>query len=68
MTYMLDSCIIIEILKGNEKAKKNAQKAKLGGEKISIDGICYYEVKRGLMDADATAQLASFRSLALEFC
>lgn len=67
MTYMLDTCIISAILNGNEKVKKKAQKTKFGGEKISINGICYYEIKRGLLAVNARTKLAVFDVLCRAF-
>jgi len=67
MTYVLDTNIVTAILKGNEKVKKKAQKAKFEGRKILINGISYYEIKRGLLATDATAQLKRFELLCSEF-
>ncbi|PIU64628.1 MAG: VapC toxin family PIN domain ribonuclease [Armatimonadetes bacterium CG07_land_8_20_14_0_80_40_9] len=67
MTYALDTNIVTAILKGNEKVKKKAQKAKFEGRKILINGISYYEIKRGLLATDATAQLKRFELLCSEF-
>ncbi|PKP61060.1 MAG: VapC toxin family PIN domain ribonuclease [Candidatus Altiarchaeales archaeon HGW-Altiarchaeales-1] len=67
MTYVLDTNIITAILKGNEKVKKMAQKSKLEGKKVFINGISYYEIKRGLLATNATAQLKRFEMLCREF-
>jgi len=60
MTYVLDTNIITAILKGNEEVKKRAQEVIVEGEEIFINGISYYEIKRGLLAANATAQLNKF--------
>ncbi len=67
MTYVLDTNIITAILKGNEKVKKTVQKTILEGKKIFINGISYYEIKRGLLAKKATAQLDKFNLLSKEF-
>jgi len=67
MTYVLDTNIITAILKDNEKVKKIAQKVRLGGKKIFINGISYYEIKRGLLANKATAQLGKFDFFCREF-
>jgi len=67
MTYVLDTNIITAILKGNEKVKKMAQKSRLKGKEIFINGISYYEIKRGLLAVNATAQLKRFELLCREF-
>lgn len=67
MTYVLDTNIITAILKGNNKVKKRAQEAILEGKRIFINGISYYEIKRGLLAANATAQLRRFDLLCKKF-
>jgi len=60
MTYVLDTNIITSILKGNEKVKRKVREVIVGEEEIFINGISYYEIKRGLLAANATAQLSRF--------
>ncbi len=67
MTYMLDTNIITAILKGNERVKKKIQEVILEGEEIFINGISYYEIKRGLLAKSATAQLEKFELLCKKF-
>ncbi|MDO9593166.1 MAG: type II toxin-antitoxin system VapC family toxin [Erysipelotrichaceae bacterium] len=67
MTYVLDTNIITAILKGNEKVKKRTQNTILYGKRIFINAISYYEIKRGLLAANATAQLKRFELLCREF-
>lgn len=55
MTYVLDTNIITAILKGNERIKQIAQRVMLEGKEIFINGISYYEIKRGLLAINATA-------------
>lgn len=66
MTYVLDTNIITAILKENEKIKKIVQKSKLEGKKIFVNGISYYEIKRGLLAKKASVQLEKFNSLCRE--
>jgi len=67
MTYVLDTNIITAILKGNEKVKRRAQEVIVEGEDIFINGISYYEIKRGLLAKNATAQLEKFDRLCERF-
>jgi tRNA(fMet)-specific endonuclease VapC len=67
MTYVLDTNIITGILKGNEKVKKRTQEVIVEGKEIFINGISYYEIKRGLLAANATAQLNRFDLLCKKF-
>lgn len=71
MTYLLDTNIISAILKGeNEKVKENIQKAAKENKEICIDGISYYEVKRGLLStqsAMAIKQMNDFNLLCEEY-
>jgi tRNA(fMet)-specific endonuclease VapC len=67
MTYVLDTNIITAILKGNEKVKKRTQEVIVEGEEILINAISYYEIKRGLLAANATAQLGRFTLLCEKF-
>lgn len=67
MTYVLDTNIITALLRGNNKVKKRAEDIVLEGKRIFINAISYYEIKRGLLAANATAQLRRFESLCREF-
>jgi tRNA(fMet)-specific endonuclease VapC len=67
MSYVLDTNIITAILKGNNDVKTKAEDAILQGENIFINAISYYEIKRGLLAADATSQLKKFELLCNEF-
>ncbi|MDI6839548.1 MAG: type II toxin-antitoxin system VapC family toxin [bacterium] len=67
MTYVLDTNIITAILKGDEKVKRKVQRVVIEGEEIYINGISYYEIKRGLLAAKATSQLEKFHILCKKF-
>jgi len=67
MTYVLDTNIITAILKGNDQVIKKAQKVIIEGGDIFINGISYYEIKRGLLAVNATAKLKTFDLLCKEF-
>ena len=64
MNYVLDTNIITAILKDNEMVKGRMSKAVLDGDEIFVNGISYYEIKRGLLAANATKQLNLF----IQFC
>ncbi|MDZ8050716.1 MAG: type II toxin-antitoxin system VapC family toxin [Aulosira sp. ZfuVER01] len=60
MTYLLDTNIVSYILKRHTTVEKRLRNANIAGQKIFISCITYYEVKRGLLYANATKQLAEF--------
>lgn len=62
MTYLLDTNIVSYILKRrNTSVENKLREARRLGQNIFISSITYYEVKRGLLYAGATSQLAEFR-------
>lgn len=65
--YVLDTNIITAILKGEEKLKSKIQEVIMEGEEIFINGISYYEIKRGLLAVKATSQLDKFKTLCEKF-
>lgn len=67
MTYVLDTNIITAILKGNKTVENMVLKCQLKGEKIYINGISYYEIKRGLLAINANAKLNKFEMLCKKF-
>lgn len=67
MKYVLDTNIITALLKGNEKIKNRIRATILKGNEIVIHGICYYEIKRGLLAADAVSQLERFEKFVNKF-
>ncbi|MHC5938414.1 PIN domain-containing protein [Nostoc sp.] len=60
MTYLLDTNIISYILRRNATVAKKLRDANRSGQEVFISCITYYEVKRGLLYANATRQLAEF--------
>lgn len=60
MKYVLDTNIISALLRGNANIKQRIESITITGNKIVINAICYYEVKRGLLDANATTQIKHF--------
>ncbi len=67
MTYVFDTNIITAILKDNERIKQIAQRVVLEGKEIFINGISYYEIKRGLLAINATSQLSKFELICRKF-
>lgn len=65
--YVLDTNIITAILRGNTRVKERVQKAVIEGEEILINGISYYEIKRGLLAKEAASQLDRFDLLCKKF-
>jgi tRNA(fMet)-specific endonuclease VapC len=60
MKYVLDTSIITAYLKGDERVKQKVLQAGLEGKEILINGISYYEIKRGLLAKNAIKQLEKF--------
>ncbi len=67
MRYIIDTNIITAIMKNNEEVKMRAQEAILTGDDVFINGISYYEIKRGLLAKDARKQLLFFDKLCKEY-
>jgi tRNA(fMet)-specific endonuclease VapC len=67
MKYVLDTNIITAILKANKKVKDAVEKVIMDGNEILINGISYYEIRRGFLAADATTQLNSFDQFSKKF-
>lgn len=53
MPYVLDTNAISDILKRDTIVRTRMETAILGGEQVKVNGLSYYEVKRGLLDAGA---------------
>ncbi|MBW4683709.1 MAG: type II toxin-antitoxin system VapC family toxin [Komarekiella atlantica HA4396-MV6] len=60
MTYLLDTNVVSYILRINTTVGKKLRDANRSGQEVFISCITYYEVKRGLLYANATRQLAEF--------
>ncbi len=67
MKYVLDTNIITPLLKGDEKIRDRFRIAILERNEIVIHGICYYEIKRGLLAANALSQLRRFEDFVSKF-
>ncbi|MBE9103517.1 type II toxin-antitoxin system VapC family toxin [Nostoc cf. edaphicum LEGE 07299] len=60
MTYLLDTNIVSYILRRNATVSRKLRDANRSGQEVFISCITYYEVKRGLLYANATRQLGDF--------
>jgi tRNA(fMet)-specific endonuclease VapC len=60
VTYLLDTNIVSYILRRNATVSRKLRDANRLGQEVFISCITYYEVKRGLLYANATKQLAEF--------
>jgi len=67
MKYVLDTNIITAYLKGDKKVKQKVLQLQLDGKEIVINGISYYEIKRGLLAKNAIKQLDKFKSFCNDF-
>lgn len=54
-------------MKDNEKIKNRLQVITIQGKEVFINGISYYEVKRGLLAANATTKLSIFDEICKKF-
>jgi tRNA(fMet)-specific endonuclease VapC len=50
-------------MKGDQKIKEKLQTVLIKGETVIINGISYYEIKRGLLAANATGKLKEFERI-----
>lgn len=65
--YLIDTNIITALLKKNTSVSDTIEKALLRGDQIFINGISYYEIKRGLLVAGASSKIALFERFCDEF-
>ena len=63
MTYLLDTNIVTAIVKKNQRVNNKLEEVRFLGQEVFISCITYYEVKRGLLYANATSQLSAFNGL-----
>jgi len=61
--YAIDANIISFLLRGNRQIQKRLYDEANKGVSVVIPPIAYYEVKRGLIDAQATTKLTAFERL-----
>ena len=61
--YLLDSNTVSAYLKRIEPARSRIVQMSIDEEKMSIDGIIYYEIRGGLLHVNATTQLRRFYQL-----
>ena len=67
MNYALDTNIITGLMKNDEKIKRKLQKILFIGNEVFINGISYYEIKRGLLAINAIKQLNTFNEICKRF-
>jgi len=58
--YLIDTNIVTALLKDNADVYAKMQEVVLRGEEILINGITYYEIKRGLLAIRAESKLSKF--------
>jgi predicted nucleic acid-binding protein len=63
MIYALDTNIISYVLRGDQEVRQRWRKEEALGNSSVIPLIVYYEVKRGLLSANATTKLAAFEQV-----
>lgn len=65
--YSLDTNCIRPILRGNPRILQRVRSHLDVGDEFVLDAITYYETKRGLLAAGATAQMTRFESFSERF-
>lgn len=63
MGYLLDTNIVSAILKRNARVTEKLEEVGLQGEEVFISSITYFEIKRGLLYANATRKISDFNQL-----
>jgi len=61
--YAVDTNIISFLLRGDRQVQKRIYKEANQGVGVIIPPIAYYEIKRGLIDSNATTKLDAFERL-----
>lgn len=54
-------------MKNNEKVKRKLQEVAFWGKEVFMNGISYYEIKRGLLDINAKKKLIIFDEICKRF-
>lgn len=67
MNYLLDTNITSYILKRNIILNNKLDQVTSDGNGVFINCITYYEVKRGLLAANASRQLADFHQFCVDY-
>jgi tRNA(fMet)-specific endonuclease VapC len=63
MNYVLDTNIISALMKGDQRIKEMLQTVIIEGGTVFINGISYYEIKRGLLAVNAVNKLKTFAEI-----
>jgi tRNA(fMet)-specific endonuclease VapC len=61
--YLVDTNIVSEYLKGNQNVLNKWLQASINGDDVCINGIVYYEIKRGFLAGNMIDKLAKFNGL-----
>ncbi len=67
MPYVLDTNAISDILRRDTVVRTRLETAILGGEQVKVNGLAYYEVKRGLLDAEAHDTIHRLERFCIKF-
>lgn len=61
--YLLDTNIIRAWINNNQRVRAKFRKVLSSGKPLSMSGINYYEIKRGLLSVNATRKLRDFEAI-----
>lgn len=67
MTYLLDTNIVSLAIRGDRAIETRIKGLKLQGDPACICGITYFEIRRGLLAANATRRMQQFQTLSASF-
>ena len=59
-TYLLDTNVVIEILRNNPVVVAHLRAAVTAGHEVHINALSYYETRRGLLDVARADKLRAF--------
>jgi len=65
--YLIDTNIVSALLKDNQDVAAKLKEAVIRGEEVVLNGVTYYEVKRGLLASGASHKLSKFLYFCREF-
>lgn len=65
MSYLLDTNIVAEVIRRNQKILDKLENLQSQQRHVFLSCITYYEVKRGLLHANANSKLSEFNTFCL---
>jgi len=63
MNYVIDTNIVTALMRNDVRIKAKLQEMVIRGKEVFISAVSYYEVKRGLLAANAKGRLGVFHQM-----